>query len=52
MTTWNYRVIFERVDETQLIYQIKEVYYDASGKPMGVLLLNADGSQEFVPLAK
>jgi len=32
--------------------KMSKVVYDASGKSMGVLLLNADGSQEFVPLAK
>jgi hypothetical protein len=31
---------------------LSKIVYDASGKPMGVLLLNNDGSQEFVPLAK
>ncbi len=31
---------------------LSKIVYDANGKPMGVLLLNADGSQQFVPLAK
>lgn len=32
--------------------KLSKVVYDSSGKPMGVLVLSSDGSQEFVPLAK
>jgi hypothetical protein len=31
---------------------VSKIVYDANGKPMGILLLNSDGSQAFVPLAK
>ena len=31
---------------------LSKIVYDSAGKPMGVILLNADGSQQFVPLAK
>lgn len=34
--TWNYRVVrFKTEDETEEYYEIKEVFYDAAGKPVG-----------------
>jgi len=32
--------------------KLSKILYDASGKPIGVLVLNNDGSQEFVPLVQ
>ncbi len=32
--------------------KMSKIVYDANGKPLGVILLNADGSQQFVPLAQ
>ena len=34
--TWNYRVVrFKAEDETGEYYEVKEVFYDVGGKPVG-----------------
>ena len=34
--SWNYRVVkFKAEDDTEEYYEIKEVFYDTTGKPVG-----------------